>query len=103
MSGTIGNVGRVIPGLQNRVQFTPPEPKSDKEVGFGDVLGNMINSVNDLQNDAAKTQELAATGEAADLHDVMISLEKAGVAMDLLMEIRNKLVDAFQSLVKMPM
>ncbi len=103
MSGTIGNIGRVIPGLQNRVQFNPPEVKSDKEASFTDVLSNMINSVNDLQLDAGKVQELAATGEAADLHDVMIALEKAGVSMDLLMEIRNKLVDAYQTLVKMPM
>ena len=103
MSGSIGNIGRVVPGLQNRVQFNPPEIKSEKESNFNEVLGNMIESVNELQFDAGEAQKLAATGEAADLHDVMIAMEKAGVAMDLLMEIRNKLVDAYQSLVKMPM
>jgi len=52
--------------------------------------------------DSAKAQELLATGDAADLHQVMIAAEKAGVAMDLLLEVRNKLVDAYQSFMRMP-
>ncbi len=103
MSESIGTVGRIVPGLQSRAPLAPPEMKSDKEASFTEVLGSMLNSVNGLQFDAAKAQELAAAGEIADLHDVMIALEKAGVAMDLLLEIRNKLVEAYETLVKMPM
>ena len=53
--------------------------------------------------DAAKAQELLASGDAADLHQVMIAAEEAGIAMDLLLEIRNKLVDAYQTMMRMPM
>jgi len=63
----------------------------------------LVNSVNDLQFDAAKAQELLATGDAADLHQVMIAAEEAGIALDLLLEIRNKLVDAYKTLMQMPM
>ncbi len=102
MSGMVGQIGRVVPGLQDKVQGAAV---SDKTAGgnFSEVFSDLINSVNTLQADSAEIQQLAATGEVSDLHDVMIALEKAGVAMDLLLEIRNKLVDAYQSLVKMPM
>lgn len=103
MSESVGTVGRVVPGLQSRASLVSPETKGGMEASFTEVLGNMLNSVNDLQFDAARVQELAAAGEVADLHDVMIALEKAGVAMDLLLEIRNKLVDAYETLVTMPM
>ena len=62
-----------------------------------------MNSVNDLHMDAAKATEMLASGEAADLHQVMIAAEKAGIATELLLEIRNRLVDAYQQLVRMPM
>ncbi len=103
MSNPIGKINQLIPGLQNRIQ---PNPVAEEAVGkadFTDVLGRMVNSVNSLQTEAATAQELLATGEAADLHEIMIAMEKAGVAMDLLLEVRNKLIDAYQSLIRMPM
>lgn len=103
MSEAVGTIGRIVPGLQGRASSTPPDNKSGMDSSFTEVLDKMLNSVNNLQFDAAKAQELAAAGEIADVHDVMIALEKAGVAMDLLVEIRNKLVDAYETLVTMPM
>ncbi|UCD17469.1 MAG: flagellar hook-basal body complex protein FliE [Candidatus Zixiibacteriota bacterium] len=103
MSGTIGQIGRLVPALQNQAQFNPPAEEAGESANFSEVFGKLINSVNSLQQDATQAQRLAATGEIADLHEVMVALEKAGVAMDLLLEIRNKLVDAYQSLIKMPM
>ena len=103
MSGSIGQINGLVPGLESKIGNSrvagPPEDKA----GFTELLNNLITSVNDLQLDAGKAQELMAAGEAADLHQVMIALEEAGVAMDLLLEIRNKLVDAYQSLMRMPM
>jgi flagellar hook-basal body complex protein FliE len=40
-------------------------------------------------------------GEPVDLHEVMISSEEAGIAFDLMMEIRNKLLDAYQEIQRM--
>jgi len=101
MSGAVGQIGRVVPGLQNKVQNATALDKADGN--FSEMFANLLDSVNTLHTDAAEMQKLAATGDVSDLHDVMIALEKAGVATDLLLEIRNKLVDAYQSLVKMPM
>jgi flagellar hook-basal body complex protein FliE len=103
MSTPIGKINRIVPGLIEKTQPNRFAEEAGGQGNFSDLLGKMVDSVNSLQNDAAAAQELVATGEAADLHEVMISMEKAGVAMDLLLEVRNRLVDAYQSLVKMPM
>ena len=59
----------------------PTEKVSDggKEEGFGDLLKNAIDSVNELQQEAGVAQDKFARGEAAELHQVMIAAEKAGV------------------------
>jgi len=103
MSGSIGQITSLVPGLQNGIQNNQITGQEENKASFTELFSNMINSVNSLQGDASKMQELMATGEAADLHQVMIAAEEAGVALDLLLEIRNRLVDAYQTLVRMPM
>ncbi|MFH2037246.1 MAG: flagellar hook-basal body complex protein FliE [Candidatus Zixiibacteriota bacterium] len=102
MSANIGNINRVLPGLQNEIGINK-NVKGDDKGNFTEIFNNMLGSVNDLQMDAGKAQEMLATGDAAELHEVMLAAEKAGVAMDLLLEIRNKLVDAYQTMMRMPM
>jgi len=103
MSSGIESIGRLVPGLQNGINSNPSILKEDKEANFSEVFGNLLDSVNSLQMDSAKAQELLASGDAADLHQVMIAAEEAGIAMDLLLEIRNKLVDTYQTIMRMPM
>ena len=103
MSGNVGNISRLVPGLEAKINGNQIVDKTSDKGNFTEIFSNMINSVNKLQLDAGKTQELLASGDAGDLHQVMLAAEKAGIAMDLLLEIRNKLVDAYQNLVRMPM
>ena len=103
MSGSIGQINGLVPGLESKIGNSRAAVQPEDKAAFTELLNNLITSVNDLQLDAGKAQELMAAGEAADLHQVMIALEEAGVAMDLLLEIRNKLVDAYQTLMRMPM
>ncbi len=103
MTGNIGSVNRLVPGLENQVGGKNQAGKIEADGKFTEIFSNMLNSVNALQLDAGKAQELLATGDAEDLHQVMLAAEKAGIAMDLLLEMRNKLVDAYQHLIKMPM
>lgn len=78
------------------------EPKKDDD-SFGDFLSNAIKGVNSLQQDASEAQDKLITGEAADLHQVMIAAEKAGISFDLLLEIRKKLLEAYSDIMRMPM
>lgn len=76
-------------------------PTGDKE-NFGDLLKNAIDDVNKLENEAGEAQDKFARGEAAELHQVMIAAEKAGLSFDLLLEIRRRLVEAYQDIIRMP-
>ncbi len=68
----------------------------------GKAAGNFIDMVNDLQEQAGALQKSLYSDNPTELHRVMISAEEAGTAMDLLLEIRNKLVEAYQELMRMP-
>jgi len=76
--------------------------KETQKLGFPQVFKEMINNTNELQHSAADIAEQFALGEITDIHDVMIAAEEAGVALELVMEIRNKLIEAYQGLMRMP-
>lgn len=103
MAGGINNVTRLVPGLIEPTKAGPTAKTAESGENFTDLLANFVNSVNDTQNESAQAQTALMNGEAVELHDVMIKAEEAGLAMDLLLEIRNKLLDAFDNMMKMPM
>ena len=65
---------------------------------FIDVLMDSLDEVNRLQGEADKSVEALYTGKTDDVASVFAAVNKAGVAFDLLMEIRNKLVEAYQDI-----
>jgi len=71
------------------------------EASFQDVLRGLVDKVDSLQKDADASIKGLATGETTNIHDVTMKLEEAGVAFELMMEIRNKLLDAYQEVMKM--
>ena len=106
MAGVILNPQRLVPGLSDQVVgklpgvadiVKPNEPK------FSDMVSDLIQSVNGLQKDSGSIQQAFLAGEPVELHQVMIKAEEAGLSLDLLLEIRNKLVAAYNEIVRMPM
>ena len=74
---------------------------ADKATGFGKALMDAIEGLDGVQKAADdKAMELAA-GEPVDLHDVMISRETASLHMQLALQVRNKLVEAYQDVMRM--
>ena len=69
--------------------------------GFGDVLKSAINQVSNAQNDSTAQVNTLMAGGSADMSKVMISVEKADVAFQLMMQVRNKIVSAYQDIEKM--
>src|SRR5271165_1035444 len=83
-----------------------PEPASPDVGGsgeglsFGDVLKNAVHSVNQL-NDTASAQVNNLLQGSGDINSVMIAVEKADVSFQLMMQVRNKIVSAYQDIEKM--
>ena len=69
---------------------------------FAKTLEQFVNDVNNLQNQADESIEKLATGEISDVHQVMKAVEEANVAMEFMLEIRNKIIDAYQEIMRMP-
>ncbi|MCC6397531.1 MAG: flagellar hook-basal body complex protein FliE [Bacteroidetes bacterium] len=73
----------------------------ETNTSFGETLQRAITDVNSLQTEAGKAVEKMVVGEAVDLHEVMIAVEKAKTSFDLLMEIRNKTIEAYREIMRM--
>lgn len=71
--------------------------------GFSSILANAVHSVDRLHDEAAsQVGNLMQGGEgSADLNDVMVAVEKADVSFQLMMQVRNKIVSAYQEIEKM--
>jgi flagellar hook-basal body complex protein FliE len=71
------------------------------KTSFGDSLKQAINQVNQSQIESDKMTEALAAGKNVELHDVMITAQKASVSMTLAVEVRNKAIEAYQEMMRM--
>jgi flagellar hook-basal body complex protein FliE len=69
--------------------------------GFANVLQTAVENVNRLQHGAGDAAQTFVAGQAASLHDTMIAMEKADIALRLLTQVRNKAVEAYQEIMRM--
>lgn len=76
-------------------------PSDTAPTSFADTLNQAIQSVNQLQKTADKGAQDLATGRTENVADVMISAEKADIALKLMVQVRNKIIDAYQEIMKM--
>ena len=77
--------------------------KASDRTGFGDILKNAVDKVNDTQMDAKKMAVSYEKGDpAVDLPQVMIAAEKASVSFQAMTQVRNRLVTAYEDIMKMP-
>ena len=67
-----------------------------------EAAGSFIDAVNGLQMEAGALQQSLYSDSPTELHRVMIAAQEAGTATELMVEIRNKLVEAYQELMRMP-
>ncbi|MDK2855150.1 MAG: flagellar hook-basal body complex protein FliE [Bacillota bacterium] len=81
----------------------PSRPAEQGTAGtsFGAVLGRYLEEVNQLQLDAeAKTRQFLA-GQDIELHQVILATEKAALALELTQTLRNKVIEAYQEIMRM--
>jgi flagellar hook-basal body complex protein FliE len=72
-------------------------------VNFSDVLKDALNKVNDKQIEAESAVQSLITGDAQDIHQVMLSTEEANLTLELATQIRNKFVEAYQEISRIQM
>jgi flagellar hook-basal body complex protein FliE len=68
--------------------------------GFGEVLKDAISTVNELQKQSDTEIQKLMAGESQDLHTTVIAMQKADLSFQMMMQVRNKIVQAYQEIMR---
>ncbi len=100
MSVGVGNVGfRILPADSS--EGAAAAAKSGAEPSFADSLRDAVADVDNLSLDARYKVSSLIGNSGADVHDAMIAVEKADLSFQLMLQVRNKVVQAYQQIAGM--
>ena len=91
------NVNRVI----ERTAFKP-QSSTEPQASFTNLLKKATTALEQLDREAVQAQVDLVTGNARDMHTATLSAEKASLALDLVVSVRNKAIEAYQEIMRMP-
>ena len=99
MNGVSETLTPKPPGVDGASEvLTTTQPAGD---AFGSLLGKFIEDVNSKQVNAGNAVASLQAGGNVSLHQAVIAMEEANVSFQLMVEVRNKLLDAYQELMRM--
>jgi flagellar hook-basal body complex protein FliE len=97
----ISPIQPVQPGIVTSISPVSVEPSSPGE--FRDLLTNSIASMERQQQEASTAVNQFLSGEGGELHSVALAQQRAGLSLDLFLQVRNKVISAYQEVMKMQM
>jgi len=95
---TLPSLESLLPGA---LKEGAPRESIDVAGGFGDRLRQAFEGVDAQQHDAARQVEAVETGQSDDLVGAMLSSQQAGLSFSMLVQVRNKVMNAFDDIMKM--
>jgi len=90
-----------INGIPRPETITSPA-KAEGPNAFRTLLETSIRNVSQLQGQATSTVDQFVAGEQEDPHTIMLAVQRADLAFDLFVQVRNKVVQAYQEVMRMP-
>ena len=85
-----------------KIGFAPTNPTATPPTeGFGQMLDGVISMVDGKQQAAQQATRKVLLGDSDQLHQSMIAMQEASVAFTMMVEVRNKLVESYQELMRM--
>jgi flagellar hook-basal body complex protein FliE len=94
-------IGPINPNMQVPELHKPKGLGVEKGAGsFGDFLKDAISTVNDLQKQSDQEVQKIMAGESQDLHTTVIAMQKADLSFQMMMQVRNKIVAAYQEIMR---
>jgi flagellar hook-basal body complex protein FliE len=94
-------ISNIAPVAMPSIAYTAGAAQSSGE--FQNILSTAIDSIQGLQNNAADAVQKFISGENEELHTTVLATQKADMAFQLGLQVRNKVVDAYQEIMKMQM
>jgi flagellar hook-basal body complex protein FliE len=100
MTNSIQGFPAIDPGSIDR-QLQNPGASTETPSNFWDTLRDSLDHVQQLQDDADQSVTNLVTGQGEDIHAAMSAVEKADLSFQLVMQVRNKIVQAYQQVSQM--
>ena len=100
--GALGAIGRIAGVAPIKTDIVTPKVGAATGGDFASKLAEGLQHVQDLQNKTSDLSVQAATGTLADAHDYMIASNEAALATEMVVTIKNKAVEAFNEIMRMP-
>lgn len=105
----LGSIHPVAPGALQRLDAPLPKislpgtssPVANPTQGFGQLLDGVVATVDVKQQAATALTRQVLLGDNDQLHQSVIAMQEAGVAFSMMVEVRNKLVESYQELMRM--
>jgi flagellar hook-basal body complex protein FliE len=96
-------IGPINPNMQVPEIRKPQSPGVEKGGNsFGTMLKDAIYTVNELQKQSDLEIQKTMTGESQDLHTTVIAMQKADLSFQMMMQVRNKILQAYQEIMRSP-
>lgn len=76
---------------------------SNKDTSFGHVFTQASHAIQNLDNELLASQIDLVMGNARDMHTAVLAAEKASLTLDLIVSVRNKAIEAYQEIMRMPL
>ncbi|PFA67887.1 flagellar hook-basal body complex protein FliE [Bacillus sp. AFS015802] len=99
----IHNISSVNPSVISPSFVKKNNSPQEATGNFSQLLKKSIDEVNQMQVQSDQLTAKLVRGENVDLHQVMIASQKASITLQTTMEVRNKVVEAYQEIMRMPM
>lgn len=107
----VGSISPLLSGAMPLTKIDAPLPKlpavnlgstgSVPTEGFGRMLDGLVATVDAKQADAKALTQKVLLGDSDQLHQSVIAMQEAGVSFSLMVEVRNKLIESYQELMRM--
>ena len=102
LSGLIPNTRTSAPVSTSDLASVSSPSTSGVGSSFGNVIDGLVSSVDAKQTEATKLTKDVLLGKNDQLHQSMIAMQEASTAFGLMIQVRNKVVDSYQELMRMP-
>jgi flagellar hook-basal body complex protein FliE len=100
MSLSVQSLGHLAETL-SAASTRPPGAGTGTSGDFGSMLASAVQQINQLQTSSRQSIQRFLTGEGEELHNVALGAQRAEIAFDLGVQVRNKVVSAYQEIMKM--
>ncbi|GAB1262013.1 flagellar hook-basal body complex protein FliE [Aurantivibrio plasticivorans] len=98
-----GMASKDVTAANNAYQSLVGKPEPVNKTGFGEIMSNAIDKVNDTQQASASLAKAYEQGDpTVDITEVMIAAQKSSVSFQAMVQVRNKLVEAYRDVMNMP-